>query len=882
QGSAPTTTITASHPFDVAGIQVKVKEATIDKPKYAPSDTIALTLKIESNTTMPATLKVWIVDPEKNYTQAGEQGINLSSFENLLVTHNSSLVTVFSGIHRLVYGIYSGDLLLVSGSVAFDVGEAVLSGLTTDKTDYSGSETVIARPTMFGTVSASLELQIDGVTVQTQSVFLNGFMTLNIPLTGIQSGNHVLKGILTSGGLNSIRETSFIFKKDIEPPVTTAPIGVPAYQNGDSMFTSGTTPVTLTATDTGDGASGVSYTEYRIDAETSWTRYSDSFNLAGYAEGTHTIYYRSVDNAGNIETEKTRIVIVDNTPPAGSITINDNATYSNTSSVTLSLSASDGAGSGVTKMCLSNTDSCNSWEDYTGTKLWTLPSGDGGKTIYVWYQDHLGNADTSPYSSSIILDATRPILTVSTLSDGSWTSNDLLNVAGQATDNTGIQQLTINSAAIAANPDGTFSLPVTLQDGPNTVAVDATDLAGNQTADSRTIYLDRLAPTITLLTPADNTKTNQSPIDVTGTVDESSSVTVRMNSSDPVAASMSGSAFSLPVIPFYGINTIEVTATDPATNTSTVKRTVTFDDLSPSLSVTEPAQDIKTNKADMIIKGETTDMTVVAVTITIEGNVYTPVLTEGRFEQPVTFTEQKIYQIYVTAVDEAGNETTVQRNIVYDTTAPIVTLDPVTSPTPLNSQTLTGTVEAWALVSVTCPTATVGEVTYPTATTWAVTLSHMQQGNNTITINATDEAGNTSRSISTTITVFTLLPAGSFVIGDGNAAIGSSVTFWDSQWWKNNTLIDGAAPSSFKGFANVMSSIPPNCGGTWTATSGNSTTPPSGVPAYMAVLVSSNITKSGSAISGNIKKIVIVKTNAGYQPAPGYPGTATVVGVLCQ
>jgi hypothetical protein len=49
----------------------------------------------------------------------------------------------------------------------------------------------------------------------------------------------------------------------------------------------------------------------------------------------------------------------------------------------------------------------------------------------------------------------------------------------------------------------------------------------------------------------------------------------------------------------------------------------------------------------------------------------------------------------------------------------------------------------------------------------------------------------------------------------------------------------------------------------------------------MAVIASSSITKSGSTTSGNIRAIVIVKTDPGYAPDPGHPGTGTVVAVLC-
>jgi hypothetical protein len=35
------------------------------------------------------------------------------------------------------------------------------------------------------------------------------------------------------------------------------------------------------------------------------------------------------------------------------------------------------------------------------------------------------------------------------------------------------------------------------------------------------------------------------------------------------------------------------------------------------------------------------------------------------------------------------------------------------------------------------------------------------------------------------------------VIGDGNAAMFSQVTFWGAQWWMDNSLSGGLAPASF-------------------------------------------------------------------------------------
>ncbi|HEV2922647.1 MAG TPA: hypothetical protein VGW98_01320, partial [Solirubrobacteraceae bacterium] len=118
------------------------------------------------------------------------------------------------------------------------------------------------------------------------------------------------------------------------------------------------------------------------------------------------------------------------------------------------------------------------------------------------------------------------------------------------------------------------------------------------------------------------------------------------------------------------------------------------------------------------------------------------------------------------------------------------------------------------------------------------------------------------------------------------ATVGSNVTFsevewWGSNWWKENSLSGGQAPSAFKGFAESSPS-PPTCGETWTTSTGNSSGPPPTVPEYMAVIAASKITQSGSTISGNAPEVVVVKTNPGYGPNPGHKGTGKVVAILCK
>jgi len=122
---------------------------------------------------------------------------------------------------------------------------------------------------------------------------------------------------------------------------------------------------------------------------------------------------------------------------------------------------------------------------------------------------------------------------------------------------------------------------------------------------------------------------------------------------------------------------------------------------------------------------------------------------------------------------------------------------------------------------------------------------------------------------------------GNFVIGDGEAFIGNHVTFWSAQWADLNSLSSGNTSRSFKGFTSSMSPNPASCGGAWTSNPGNSSGPPNSIPAFISVIVSSSITKSGATISGNVARMAIVSTDPGYSPNPGHTGTGTVVAVFC-
>ncbi|HIH44309.1 MAG TPA: hypothetical protein HA257_04275 [Candidatus Methanoperedenaceae archaeon] len=105
---------------------------------------------------------------------------------------------------------------------------------------------------------------------------------------------------------------------DSIPPTTI--LSLSSTPGSNSWYTSDV-QVTLTASDN-EGGAGVSKTEYSLDG-TAWTIYDIPFTISN--EGTTILYYRSTDNANNIEPTKTHTINIDKTPPI--ITINTPMSY---------------------------------------------------------------------------------------------------------------------------------------------------------------------------------------------------------------------------------------------------------------------------------------------------------------------------------------------------------------------------------------------------------------------------------------------------------------------------------------------------------------------------------------------------------------------------
>ncbi len=127
--------------------------------------------------------------------------------------------------------------------------------------------------------------------------------------------------------------------------------------------------------------------------------YADGQTFSIPTSGLRTVAYRARDLMGKTEAVTTTQINVDTSGPSGSILINGGATFTTSKNVTLTLSASDGAG--VTLMRVRNSgEGFGAWQPFSASKAWVLTDGGGTKTVLAQYQDGLGNISPE-YSDSI-------------------------------------------------------------------------------------------------------------------------------------------------------------------------------------------------------------------------------------------------------------------------------------------------------------------------------------------------------------------------------------------------------------------------------------------------------------------------------------------------
>jgi len=216
--------------FDVVGYSARILECRLDRSIYDPIDEMTIILRIEVNRDIPsAFIRAWIYDPQGNYNEFFEVSQPLNEGENL-VQIQDAFSTPYAQMHQVVYGVYkhSDELLLTSGAESFDVTEAALTALNTDKDTYDQTETAIAGLEGFVCEDfvGELQLFLDGAVFLTEPISWIGYQYLeyNLDLNdmGTGLGNHLLEAqIISEGEVVSRQEMEFMVIDSIPPEVPT-------------------------------------------------------------------------------------------------------------------------------------------------------------------------------------------------------------------------------------------------------------------------------------------------------------------------------------------------------------------------------------------------------------------------------------------------------------------------------------------------------------------------------------------------------------------------------------------------------------------------------------------------------------------------------------
>jgi pimeloyl-ACP methyl ester carboxylesterase len=259
-----------------------------------------------------------------------------------------------------------------------------------------------------------------------------------------------------------------------------------------------------------------------------------------------------------------------------------------------------------------------------------------------------------------------------------------------------------------------------------------------------------------------------------------------------------------------------------------------------------------------------------------------------------TYTEEGGYQVGVTISVAGGSGATATTTATSTATVADAALHAVgssglASPNPVSGLTVAtftddnpwgSASEFTASIDWGDGSVTSGVVSQTATGAFAVSGTHSYAvlGPQTVAVAISDDGG--SRAAATTnLMVYGVSAGGSFVIGDGNASVGTTAQFWGARWWKANATSGGSAPADFLGYAP---GVPPAaCGATWTSLPGASSDPSATLPGYVAVVVTDRVTRVGSVLSGEVVHVVVVKTQPGYAPDAGHLGTGVVVATVC-
>ena len=406
--------------------------------------------------------------------------------------------------------------------------------------------------------------------------------------TSLGDGIHVIDyySVDVAGNVEVARSCEVII--DTRPLDTTSPVTTAS--GADDLWHRLPVVLTLSADD-GDG-SGVARTEYRVDENSAWIvgqQVTVTAPIDHSNDGLHTVYYRSVDAAGNVEAAKSLVVMIDTTPPS---TTDDAPGQARDADVTVTLTPRDLlSGVASTHYRLDG----GAWR--VGASVLVPTSlGDGAHRVEYYSVDAAGNQETTR-SCTVTIDTTVPVVdttppvTIVSGADDLWHSEAVvLTLSADDGDGTGVDrtEYMIDGAATwTLGTQVTVLAPADHSwDGEHSVQFRSRDRAGNvEVANAVTVRIDTTPPTT-----IDDAPAEPRPGDVTVTLTATdvhagvASTGYRIDG----GAWQQGTSVLVPAALGDGTHTVDYRSTDHAGNREATRSCAVTIDTSPPRETIPP------------------------------------------------------------------------------------------------------------------------------------------------------------------------------------------------------------------------------------------------------------------------------------------------------
>jgi hypothetical protein len=602
---------------------------------------------------------------------------------------------------------------------------------------------------------------------------------------GLSDGTYTFRVRQVDAAGNPGPQSTRTWTVDTTPPATPS-VGGPASPSGQTSAT----------INFSDSESGVTF-QCQVDGG-SYAPCVDPLSLTGLSDGPHTVNVRAYDDAGNGSAPGTFTWTVDHTLFTADISgAPSGVVNSTTASMTLSASLP-----GSTFQCSL---------DGAGFTPCNSPVGLSGLTEGTHtFKLHASNGpDNAPeVTRTWTVDLTNPSVTITSPLAASTTAPDT-SVTFTTNDLNAPIVTTCKLDGASAAPCSSPQPYTNLSEGNHTVVVTATDAGGNSGSAAVTWHVDHTAPSAPLITePASTIFTNDTTPTVSGTAEAGSTLKLYAGATllDTITVAGDGTWTWTPPAPLtQATYHFHATATDSYGNESADSETriVAIDTEAPDApTLTAPSSGL-TNDSTPLVKG--TAETQSKVTVYVDGQPIAGIadfVPDGTWELLISpALSDGPHTITAVATDQAGNVSPASSdlNIVVDTAAPSVSVTAPTAGQHISDATPDVTFTAESGATTRCKVDDGAFV----ACSSPFTVSTLTEGSHTVTVEATDNAGNAATAV-VTFTVDLTDPTAQITGGpaDGDKSNDDTPTF---TFTKNET---GTFECSIDGGTFVACSSP--------------------------------------------------------------------------